>query len=82
MGPSVIAQISPIRQIGVRSGTFFLFVSLAGLTGNPNGGALQEKDNGGFLFLQIFCGGTMAVGSLLYVAARWVQCGWKIMKII
>jgi MFS family permease len=78
MGPSLIAQISPIREIGVRSGTFFLCVAFAGLTGNPIGGALQAQDNGGFLYLQIFCGIAMAVGSALYVASRWVQCGWKL----
>jgi MFS family permease len=81
MGPSLIAQISPIREIGVRSGTFFLCVALAGLTGNPIGGALQGQDNGGFKYLQIFCGVAMAVGSALYTASRWVQCGWKL-KII
>jgi MFS family permease len=77
MGPSLIAQISPIREIGVRSGTFFLCVSIAGLTGNPIGGALLGNDNGGFLDLQIFCGITMAAGSLIYMAARWVQVGFK-----
>jgi MFS family permease len=78
MGPSLIAQISPIRQIGVRSGTLFLCVAFAGLTGNPIGGALQGQDDGGFLYLQIFCGIAMTVGSALYVASRWVQCGWKL----
>jgi MFS family permease len=77
MGPSLIAQISPIREIGIRSGTFFLCVAFAGLTGNPIGGALIEKDNGNFLFLQIFCGLTMFAGSSLYLASRWVQCGFK-----
>jgi MFS family permease len=77
MGPSLIAQISPIREIGVRSGTFFLCVSIAGLTGNPIGGALLANDNGGFLDLQIFCGVTMAAGAFLYVASRWVQVGFK-----
>jgi MFS family permease len=81
MGPSLIAQISPIREIGVRSGTFFLCVAVAGLTGNPIGGALQGQDNGGFKYLQIFCGVSMTVGSALYIASRWVQCGWKL-KII
>ena len=52
LGPALIAQISPIREIGVRSGTFFLCVSFGGLTGNPIGGALVGQDNGGFLFLQ------------------------------
>jgi MFS family permease len=78
MGPALIAQISPIREIGIRSGTFFLCVAVAGLTGNPIGGALVDKDNGGFLYLQIFCGVAMAVGSALYVASRWVQVGFKL----
>ena len=77
MGPSLIAQISPIREIGVRSGTFFLCVAFAGLTGNPIGGALVGKDHGGFLYLQIFCGLAMFVGSSLYLASRWVQVGFK-----
>jgi MFS family permease len=77
MVPSLVAQISPIREIGVRSGTLFLCVAFAGLTGNPIGGALLGKDNGDFLYLQIFCGVTMVVGSSLFLASRWVQCGWK-----
>ena len=79
--PSLVAQISPIREIGVRNGTLFLCVAFAGLTGNPIGGALVGNDDGNFLYLQIFCGVTMAVGTLLFVASRWVQCGFK-MKII
>jgi MFS family permease len=78
LAPSLIAQISPIREIGVRSGTFFLAVAFAGLTGNPIGGALVGQDNGNFLYLQIFCGVTMFVGSLTYLASRWVQCGFKL----
>ena len=77
MGPSLVAQISPIREIGVRSGTFFLVISFAGLTGNPIGGALIQKDGGGFLYLQIFCGATMLAATFVYVAARWVQVGFK-----
>lgn len=81
MGPALIAQISPIREIGVRSGTFFLCVAFAGLTGNPIGGALVAHDGGNFTYLQIFCGVAMAAGALGYVASRWVQVGFK-MKII
>jgi MFS family permease len=78
LGPSLIAQISPIREIGVRNGTFFFFVSVGGLTGSPIGGALISRDNGDFTYLQIFCGVTMAAGALLYLASRWVQCGFKL----
>lgn len=78
LGPSLVAQISPIQQIGVRSGTMFLAVAFAGLTGNPIGGALVGKDNGGFLYLQIFCGVTMFVGTLGFIASRWVLAGFKL----
>ena len=78
LAPSLVAQISPIREIGVRSGTLFLFVSIGGLTGNPIGGALVSRDGNNFTYLQIFCGITMVVGSALYVASRWVQCGFKL----
>jgi MFS family permease len=77
LGPSLIAQISPIREIGTRSGTFFLFVALGALTGNPIGGALIGDDKGNFLYLQLFCAIVMAIGTLVYVASRWVQCGFK-----
>jgi MFS family permease len=77
LAPSLIAQISPIREIGVRSGTMFFAVSVAGLTGNPIGGALVGQDHGDFLYLQIFCGLTMIVGTLIFVASRWVLTGFK-----
>ncbi|CAG8954951.1 hypothetical protein HYFRA_00008640 [Hymenoscyphus fraxineus] len=76
MGPAILAQISPIREIGVRTGTFFAFVAFAGLTGNPIGGALVT-DGGDFTHLQIFCGCTMVAGTVLFLAARWVQVGFK-----
>jgi MFS family permease len=78
LAPSLIAQISPIREIGIRSGTYFLCVAVGGLTGNPIGGALISRDDGNFLYLQIFCGVTMAVGSAIYLGSRWVQCGFKL----
>jgi len=37
MLPSVVAQISDVRQIGVRTGTVFFIVSIAALTGTPIG---------------------------------------------
>ncbi|KAH6677442.1 riboflavin transporter MCH5 [Halenospora varia] len=78
ISPSLVAQISPIREIGVRTGTLFLCVSFAGLTGNPIGGALVSRDHGDFLYLQLFCGLAMAIGTLIFVASRWVQCGFKV----
>ncbi|KAG9231434.1 major facilitator superfamily domain-containing protein [Amylocarpus encephaloides] len=82
MGPALLAQISPIRELGVRCGTFFLFVAVGGLTGNPIGGALISRDNGGFTYLQVFCGVTMVAGTAVYVVARWIQCGFNLKKVI
>jgi len=81
MAPSLVAQISDIRQIGVRNGSLFAIVSIAALTGNPIGGALVTRDNGKFTYLQIFCGVAMAAGSVLFIASRWVQCGFALKKI-
>lgn len=77
LGPSLIAQVSPIREIGVRNGTFFLFVAVAGLTGNPIGGALVSDNSTDFTNLQIFCGVTMVVGASIYAASRYIQAGIK-----
>jgi len=81
MGPSLVAQVSPIRELGVRNGTLFLCVALAGLTGNPIGGALVGQTNGSFMALEIFCGVTMVAGTAVFVASRWVQCGWQLKAI-
>ncbi|RFU28391.1 hypothetical protein B7463_g7956, partial [Scytalidium lignicola] len=62
MGPALIAQISPIREIGVRSGTMFAIISFSGLFGSPIGGALVDRNHGDFLYLQLFCGIAMTIG--------------------
>jgi MFS family permease len=78
MLPSLVAQISPIREIGVRNGTIFLCTAIAGLCGNPIGGALLSNGHGSFTHMQIFCGVMMAAGTFTFVVARWVQCGFKL----
>ncbi|KAI9836008.1 MAG: hypothetical protein M1837_003542 [Sclerophora amabilis] len=81
MAPALIAQISDIRQIGVRNGTLFAIISTAALCGNPIGGALVTKYNGGFTGLQIFAGVMMMAGSTLFVAARVTLGGFKAVQV-
>lgn len=76
--PALTAQISDIRQIGVRNGAMFAVVSIAALTGNPIGGALVSKYNGGYMGLQIFAGSTIMAGSTAFLAARWALSGGKL----
>ena len=80
MVPALVAQISDIRQIGVRNGTNFLVISVAGLLGNPIAGDLVTRNNGEYTYLQIFCGVTMFAGALLFVVARTLQVGFVLMK--
>ena len=82
MVPTLVAQISDVRQIGVRNGTNFFVVSFAALCGNPTGGALIAQDQADYTYLQIFSGLTMAVGGCLYAASRRVQVGaWQWRKL-
>ncbi|KAJ2896971.1 putative riboflavin transporter mch5 protein [Zalerion maritima] len=81
LGPTLIAQISDIRQIGVRTGTAFAIQSFGALTGSPIAGAIVSAQGGNYLGLQIFCGVTMAASCVIFLVARWVQVGLKVQKI-
>lgn len=77
MAPALVVQISKVQDIGVRTGTSFFIISIAALTGNPIAGELITKNNGGYLYLQVFCGLTMAVGAGLIGASRVAQKGFR-----
>lgn len=79
MAPALIAQISDIRQIGVRNGTLFAILSISALTGSPIGGALLTRAHGDFKDMQIFAAVVMLAGSTFFVAARVVQKGFSVM---
>jgi MFS family permease len=80
--PSCVAQISDVREIGVRTGVIWAVASLAALTGSPIAGALLNKGNlAKYLPLQLFCGLSMAVGCVFYVMSRHSQVGWKWAKV-
>lgn len=82
LAPACLAQISDIREIGIRNGAMFSVISLAALTGVPIGGALVSRYDGGFLGLQIFCGVTLLVGSGFYVVSRGLVGGWKPFSVV
>lgn len=77
LAPALVAQISDIRQIGVRTGSMFAIISIAALVGTPIGGALVSNEGGDYLHLEIFCGIMMLAGSVVFLAARWVLAGSK-----
>ncbi|KAJ5949375.1 MFS transporter asaE [Penicillium verhagenii] len=82
LAPALIAQISDLREVGVRNGTCFSIISFAALTGTPIGGALVPnvlKDS--YTRLQIFAGVVMVVGASLFVVARIIVGGSKLGKV-
>ncbi|RMJ18761.1 hypothetical protein CDV36_001535 [Fusarium kuroshium] len=81
LAPTLIAQISDIRQIGTRVGAAFALQSFGALTGSPIGGAIVSAQNGDYLGLQLFCGVAMIVGCVAVIIARYVQVGFKMVKI-
>ncbi|KAF2173881.1 hypothetical protein M409DRAFT_62108 [Zasmidium cellare ATCC 36951] len=80
LAPSMIAQISDVRKIGVRTGTFFATISIAALISNPIGGALITRWDGKYTGLQIFAGVIMFAGSCFIAAARVRLSGPKIVE--
>jgi MFS family permease len=80
LGPSVVAQLSDIKEIGMRIGVLYFCVGIAVLIGNPIGGQLLIAMNGDFLGLQLFAGLTMVVGACIILSARVVIAGvgWKV----
>lgn len=80
MSPTLIAQISDIRQIGVRMGLAYSIQSFGALTGSPIAGALVNAMGGSYLGLQLFCGLTMGVGVLFYIAARHAYGGRRLLE--
>ena len=78
--PVLCASISPIKDIGVRTGTLFAVASVAALTGSPIGGKIVTASNGDFKNMIIFAGLSCAVGTALFVLARVVVGGVKMGK--
>jgi MFS family permease len=68
--PALVAEISSIQDIGLRTASLFFFVSIAVLAGSPIGGALIDENGGSYSHLQIFAGSMMCAGSLLVLGVR------------
>lgn len=76
LGPALIAQISDIRMIGIRTGTAFAVQSFGALTGSPLGGAIvAAQGTGSYLGLQLFCGFTMLTSVVIFSSARMYLAG-------
>ncbi|KAK1999418.1 major facilitator superfamily transporter [Colletotrichum falcatum] len=75
IGP-LVAQISPIQEIGFRTGITFFVNSIAGLTTNPINGAILAES--GWVGIKIFSGVFCLAGTTFILAARIHRTGWKL----
>jgi MFS family permease len=73
----LVAQISPLQEIGFRSGIVFFISSIGGLTTNPINGAILERPTH-WLGVKVFAGVFCLVGTTFIVCARVHRVGWKL----
>ncbi|KAF5231784.1 hypothetical protein FAUST_9080 [Fusarium austroamericanum] len=73
----LVAQISPIQEIGFRTGMVFFMSSIGGLTTNPISGQILEKPNG-WIGVKVYAGVFCFVGTTFIFAARVHRVGWKV----
>jgi MFS family permease len=78
LSPALIAQISPLKDIGYRTGLLFLFASVGGLTTSPIAGAIRQHGGGSYTDTKIFSGVLLLGGTLFIIAARVAKTGAKL----
>jgi MFS family permease len=74
---AMVAQISDIKKIGVRTGSMYIIASIGVLVGSPIAGAIEGAGEKGFLGLTIFSGALLAIGATLVGYSRVLQVGWS-----
>ncbi|KAF2674596.1 MFS general substrate transporter [Microthyrium microscopicum] len=78
---ALIAQISDMREIGMRSGFMCAILAIPSLVSNPIGGALITHDHGQFRDVQIWAGVIMLAGACMFVVTRTAMVGFRFVKV-
>jgi MFS family permease len=78
--PALCAKISPLAQIGTRTGAAFSFAAIAALTGGPIVGRIILDGHGSFKYACVFAGVNCAVGTALFFVTRVSLVGMKLAK--
>lgn len=68
--PALVVEVSPLMDVGHRTGILYFCISVGVLTGSPIAGALVEANDGEYTYLKIFAGVTMLAGALLIAVLR------------
>lgn len=78
--PALVAQISEVHEIGVRTGILYGFLGLITLAGNLSAGAIVDESGDQFLGLKVFCGSWIVVGFVFIIWTRVSINGWKLKR--
>jgi MFS family permease len=73
----LVAQISPLPEIGFRTGLVFLIGSIGGLTTNPIAGQILTT-SAGWTGLKAFAGAFLLAGTAIILGARVYHTGFKL----
>ncbi|KAH6632913.1 major facilitator superfamily domain-containing protein [Boeremia exigua] len=73
----LVAQISPMKEIGFRTGLVFFVNSIGALTTSPIAGAILDQENGIWTGVKVFSGVFCIAGTVFVFAARVYKVGWK-----
>ncbi|PKS12587.1 hypothetical protein jhhlp_000795 [Lomentospora prolificans] len=73
----LVAEISPLPEIGFRTGIVLFISSIGGLTTNPINGAILTS-SGGWVGLKVFAGVFCVVGTTFILVARIYRTGFKL----
>lgn len=73
----LVIQISPMADLGFRTGIVLFVTAIGGLTTNPINGAILDS-TGGWAGLKIFSGVFCVAGTTFVLVARIRKTGWKL----
>jgi len=76
---SLVAEISPMREIGYRTGLVFLTCSISGLIANPIAGQILDNTSGRWVGLKAFAGATLIAGTVILIVCRLSFTGMRLM---
>jgi len=74
---ALVSQISPLKEIGFRTGLVFLSCSIPALTTSPIAGAILDRENGGWIGVKVFSGVLCIAGAVFVLSARVYKVRWK-----
>jgi len=78
---ALVAQISPLPEIGYRTGLVFLVCSVSGLIANPIAGQILDNTSSHWTGLKAFAGAMLLGGTAILIACRLSHTGFHLKRV-